>query len=424
MSKKAKKSKRIDLDDLTEKQRRKVDKLVKKGERELAERRDERIALPAEVLRQLRRFVVLPSEHHEVAVTLWVFHTHLVDCFDSTPRLWVHSPEPGSGKSRTLEVLAKLVHDAVETMNTSVAFLARRIDAGDLAPTVLFDEVDTLFGTRARDAAAEELRGILNSGHRRGASYSRAATRGKEVVLEEFNTFAPVAMAGLGDLPDTIRTRSISVPMRRRKHDETVEPYRERQNGRELEATRDRLVKWASSVRPRIGNPWPDMPEGIHDRDADVWEPLIAVADAAGGDWPRLAREAAVAIVTDAKTRPASLGTRLLADVRRVLGDRDRIRSIDLLGELIALEDAQWHDLGGKGQIDSRFLGRHFEAYGIRPAHSIRFDPSAAGGHKGWNRGDFADAFARYLPEPSPTVTTLDLDALALIPADPFTIHH
>jgi hypothetical protein len=361
-----------------------------------------------EVRRQVRRFVVLPSDEHEVAVTLWIIHTHLVDRFDSTPRLWIHSPEPGSGKSRTLEVLAKLTHDAVETMNTSVAFLARRIDAGDPAPCVLFDEVDTLFGTRARDAAAEELRGILNSGHRRGAKYSRAATRGKEVVLEEFNTFAPVAMAGLGDLPDTIRTRSISVPMRRRNRDELVEPYRERQNGGELESARQRIEAWSRSARTRIGDPWPDMPEGITDRDADVWEPLLAVADAAGGAWPELAREAALVIVGEAKSRPASLGTRLLADVRRVIGDRERIRSIDLLGEILALEDSPWADLGGKGPIDSRFLGRHFDAYGIRPAHSIRFDPSATGGHKGWNRGDFADAFARYLTDTLTTFTTTD----------------
>ncbi|MGW4927976.1 DUF3631 domain-containing protein [Agromyces sp. NPDC004153] len=380
---------------------------VRVGERELAERR---VGTLGEVRRQIRRFVVLPSEHHEVAVTLWVAHTHLVDLFDSTPRLWIHSPEPGSGKSRTLEVLAKLVHDPVETMNTSVAFLARRIDASDPAPTVLFDEVDTLFGTRARDAAAEELRGILNSGHRRGAKYSRAAVRGKETVLEEFTTFAPVAMAGLGELPDTIRTRSVAVPMRRRAGGEVVEPYRERQNGSELDVTCTRLEAWADSVRHCIGNPWPEMPDGITDRDADVFEPLLAVADAAGGDWPRLAREAAVDIVASSKARPASLGIRLLADVRRILDGRERIRSVDLLGELIALEDAPWIDLGGKGQIDARFIGRHFDSYGIVAAHTIRFDAGAGGTHKGWQRSDFADAFARYLPDAAPALThTFDL---------------
>ncbi|WP_404435237.1 DUF3631 domain-containing protein [Microbacterium aerolatum] len=367
-------------------------------------------AILDETRAQIRRFVSLPAEDYEVAVTLWAAHTHLVECFDSTPRLSFQSPEPGSGKTRALEVLAKLVHDPVETMNTTTAFLARRIDASSPPPTVTFDEVDALFGVRARDSQAEELRGILNAGHRRGAKYSRAATRGKEVVLEEFSAFAPVALAGLGEIPDTIRTRAVVVPMRRRARGETVEPYRERQNGGELEATADRLAAWARTATKRIGDPWPEMPEGITDRPADVWEPLIAVADAAGGAWPDLARDAAVAIVRDATDRPASLGIRLLADVRRVLAREehgDRIRSTELLHELIGLEDAPWSDLGGKGAIDSRYLGRTFDAYKIAPAKPIRFGGSV-GVAKGWQRSDFADAWARYLPEP---VTTLPAES-------------
>jgi hypothetical protein len=392
--------------------------LSKAERREIKRRNAEPATLPLtegaavldETRAQIRRFVALPSEWHEAAVALWAAHTHLVDRFDSTPRLVFASPEPGSGKTRALEVLAKLSHDPVETMNTTTAFLARRIDSGDVPPTILFDEFDTLFGTRARDSQAEELRGIFNSGHRRGAMYSRAATRGKEVVLEEFATFAPVAMAGLGELPDTIRTRAIVVPMKRRSHAEPVEPYRERQNGGELEVTRDRLAAWARTAGKAIGDPWPEMPEGIADRDADVWEPLIAIAEAAGGEWPKLARTAALLLVKDAHDRPASLGIRLLADVRRIF-ERDgatRLRSSELLHELIGLEDAPWSDLGGKGPIDSRFLGRTFDAYGIGAAHAIRFGGSV-GVAKGWDRAEFGDAWTRYLPDhPSPVTLPLD----------------
>ncbi|GAA1913557.1 hypothetical protein GCM10009775_02790 [Microbacterium aoyamense] len=387
--------------------------------RAIAQRHAEPATLPLsegavvldEIRRQIRRFVSLPTEWHEAAVTLWAAHAHMIDRFDSTPRLYVNSPEPGSGKTRVLEVLARLVPDAVETMNTSVAFLARRIDSGDRPPTILHDEVDTLFGVRSRDATAEELRGIYNSGHRRGAKYNRAATRGKEVILEEFSTFAAVAMAGLGELPDTIRTRSVVIPMRRRRADEVVEPYRERQNGSELEATRDRLAAWARTAAKSIGAPWPEMPDGIADRDADVWEPLLAVADAAGGEWPRLARDAALVILRDARDRPASLGIRLLADVRRIF-DKDgdaRLRSTEILLELVGLEDAPWSDLGGKGAIDSRFLGRTFDGYGIPPAHAIRFGGSI-GVAKGWERADFADAWLRYLPDFPAEPVTLPLD--------------
>lgn len=400
-------------------------KLTKAERRRLAERgrapEEERLPLTEgaaildETRAQIARFVALPTEWHEYAVALWAAHTHLITRFDSTPRLVFASPEPGSGKTRALEVLERLAHDPVATMNTTVAFLARRIDAGDLAPTILFDEFDTLWGTRARDASAEELRGIINSGHRRGASYSRAATRGKEVVLEEFSTFAPVAMAGLGELPDTIRTRSIVIPMRRRRADEIVEPYRERQNGAELEATRDRIAAWARTAAKAIGEPWPEMPDGIADRDADVWEALLAVADAAGGEWPKRARDAALVLVRDARDRPASLGIRLLADVRRIFDKADdtRLRSTELLHELIGLEDGPWSDLGGKGAVDSRYLGRTFDAYGIPAARPIRFGPSV-GVAKGWDRRDFADAWTRYLPDfPTTTFPTTDKEHTA-----------
>lgn len=359
-----------------------------------------------EVRSQLERFVAFPSDDAAVTATLWAAHTHLIARFDSSPRLAVLSPEPGSGKTRALEVLARLVANPIETVNVSAAYLARRTAEGDV--TILYDEVDALFGTRARDAAAEELRGILNSGHRRGAMYSRASVRGKEVVLEEFPTFAPVAMAGLGELPDTIMTRSAVIKMRRRAPHETVEPYRERVNGAELGRTHDRLAAWARSARKRIGDPWPTMPDSITDRDADVWEPLLAVAEAAGGHWPETARAAAVAMVTDSRDRPATLGIRLLADVRRIIGDRKRISATDLLGELIAIDDAPWGDLGGRGAIDGRYLGKTFSAYGIPLAHTLRFDPSAGGTRRGWDTRDFADAWSRYLPPtPASSVRTI-----------------
>jgi len=350
-----------------------------------------------EVRAQLERFVAFPSDEAAVTATLWAAHTHLINRFDSSPRLAVLSPEPGSGKTRALEVLGRLVANPIETVNVSAAYLARRTADGDV--TIFYDEVDALFGTRARDAAAEELRGILNSGHRRGAMYSRASVRGKEVVLEEFPTFAPVAMAGLGELPDTIMTRSTVIKMRRRSPSEKVEPYRERVNGAELEHTRDRLAAWSRTARKRIGDPWPTMPDGIADRDADVWEPLLAVASAAGGHWPETAQAAAVAMVTDARDRPATLGVRLLADTRRIIDGRKRIGKDELLHKLIALDDAPWGDLGGRGPIDGRYLTKMFGPYNIPLAHTIRFDPSAGGTARGWDARDFADAWSRYLPE-------------------------
>lgn len=192
-----------------------------------------------DVVSWIRRFVALPHEHATYAVALWIAHTYVVRCFETTPRLAFLSPEPGSGKSRALEVIEALVSDPVLTMNASVSYLFRRMSVEDGAPlpAVLFDEVDTVFGRKVSDSN-EELRGILNSGYRDSATVGRTTIRGKELIAEEWPTFCPVALAGLDDLPDTIMTRSIVVRMRRRAPNEVIEPYRRKTTAAESEIGR------------------------------------------------------------------------------------------------------------------------------------------------------------------------------------------
>lgn len=349
----------------------------------------------AEVLRDvydhLSRFVAYPSLHAKVAHVLWVAHAHLMDVWDTTPRIAFLSTEPGSGKSRALEVTEALVPNPLLAVSATPAYLIRRIANEDALPTVLFDEVDTIWGSSA--PGNEELRALLNSGYRRGASAGRCVARGKEIVAEEFPTYAAVALAGIGSLPDTILTRSVIVRMRRRSPDEKVEPYRQRINGPEGERIRERLARWARSVAGDID--YPDLPESIRDRDADVWEPLIAVADAAGEEWPELARAAAVKLVAEAKEGGGvSLGVRLLHDLRVIFGEADQMTTADILARLHDLDDSPWADLKGK-PLDARGLSWRLKQYGVKP-RTIRTGYATP---KGYRREDLLDAWARYLPE-------------------------
>src|SRR4026207_1852902 len=131
----------------------------------------------------LGRFVAYPSEHAQIAHTLWIAHTHMMDCWDSTPRIAFLSPEPGSGKTRALEVTELLVPNAVEAVNVSPAYLFRKVADENGAPTLLFDEIDTVFGPRAKDN--EEIRGLLNAGHRKGAVAGRCVVKGTRVERGE-----------------------------------------------------------------------------------------------------------------------------------------------------------------------------------------------------------------------------------------------
>ena len=233
----------------------------------------------------LKRFVSYPSEHTSVAHVLWCAHTHLIEAFESTGRLAFLSPEPESGKTRALEASEPLVARPISTVNASAAYLFRK--AGDDAgpPTVLFDEIDTIFGAKAKEH--EDIRGFINAGHRRGATYGRCVVHGNTVMTEEVPVYSAVAMAGLGWLPDTLLSRSIIIRMRRRLKTETVEPFRQRIHVREGQAIGRRLALWAKSVLKDAEAARPEMPAGVEDRQADAWEPLLVVADLAGGEWPQ-----------------------------------------------------------------------------------------------------------------------------------------
>lgn len=114
-----------------------------------------------------RRHLILPDEHAMVALVLWAAHAHAVEAFESTPRLLVTSPEPGSGKTRVIELLATVCPRALEAVNVTPSYLFRKVEDEAGRPTILFDEIDTVFGPKAKDN--EEIRGFLNAGHRRGA---------------------------------------------------------------------------------------------------------------------------------------------------------------------------------------------------------------------------------------------------------------
>ena len=352
----------------------------------------------------LGRFVAFPDEHCRVAVTLWAAHTHAFEWFESTPRLALLSPEPGSGKTRVLEVLELLVPTPVLAVNVTPAYLFRKVgDEETGRPTILFDEIDTVFGPKARDSA--DVRGLLNAGHRRGAVAGRCVVRGKQVFTEELPAFAPVAMAGLGDLPDTLMSRSVIIRMRRRAASEVVEPFRHRVHADEGWQLRDELGLWAEKFGPMLAVEYPKLPDGIADRNADMWEPLIAIADAAGGAWPERARVTAVTLVTESQQGgpTASLGIRLLADLHTIFTNSglEKIPTADLLEALVKLDEAPWGDLRGK-PLDARGLARRLSPYGVKPA-THRVGEMV---FKGYVASDLHDPWSRYLGSPSPDTVT------------------
>lgn len=191
-------------------------------------------------------------------------------------------------------------------------------------------------------------------------------------------------------------TRSIVVHMKRRSRGQVVEPYRRRVNQPEAVKLAERLAEFANQVRATVADAWPELPEGIEDRDADIWEPILAIADAAGGHWPVTARDAAVLMVAESQKKPATLGIKLLSDIRTVMGEVDRISTVDLLAGLHSMETSPWGNIKGE-PIDSRFLAKVLGKYDIPTSNTIRISGQLV---KGYQTKHLYDAFERYLPAP------------------------
>jgi hypothetical protein len=336
------------------------------------------------------RYVILPSAEAAAAVALWVAATHAQTAWAHAPRLVIRAPEKRCGKSRLLDVLEGTCHAALITVNASPAAVYRAIGT-DTPPTLLVDEADTIFGGKNADAN-EDLRGLLNAGHQR----NRPAIRWDSTTrrLETIPTFAMAALAGIGAMPDTIEDRAVVIRMRRRAPGETVAPFRHRRDRPALTGIRADLARWLGRHLKELEKAEPAMP--LEDRAADTWEPLIAVADLAGRDWPGLARHAAIVLTAD-RDQAANVSDRirLLADCRAAFGDAEALPTTTLVTRLRADPEAPWSDHGPAGITPMR-LAALLREYDIRSAN-IRFG-EPIGQVKGYYRADFTDAWARYCP--------------------------
>lgn len=333
----------------------------------------------------IRRNVVMPDWAAD-AVSLWTAHAYLVDCFGISPRLAITSPEKGCGKTTLLDVLSRIVARPLSTANATASAIFRVVEVH--RPTLLIDEADTFLSEN------EELRGILNSGHRQGGSVIR--TVGEDFEPRSFSTYAACAIALIGKLPGTLADRSVPIELRRRRADELVEPFRFDRT-EHLDQLARKVTRWAADVADRVRDIDPDVPAGMFNRAADNWRPLLTIADAAGGEWSARAGRAVQYTGASAAGDEQSVRVTLLSDVRATFREQrqDRLSSADLVESLVAIEGRQWAEWKAGRPITANGLARLLAPFGIKPG-TIR---TSTGTPKGYQLAQFEDAFVRYLPE-------------------------
>ena len=353
----------------------------------------------------LTRFLSLP-DYAAAIMALWAAHAHLM-VSDTTPRLAFISAETACGKSLAMRLLALLCPRPLGPTSGTAASFIRALSEPKRRPTYFLDTLNTRFGPKAK--GDEELRTFMEMGHQKDGYITRSEQTNKEWYTVKTRVFAAMSIAAIGDIfPDTILTRCIVIKMRKRLPDEMIETFRQRESQHLGHALRDDLAKWTDHHREAAASNRPALPDEIVDRDADVWEPLIVVADLAGGRWPDLARQAAISSVEIAKVNnKPSDGVRLLTDIRTCFGTKDKLSSRELVDMLLAVEESSWNDLGFRKKLDQYILAEMLREYGIRP-RSVRLPDGST--PKGYRRSDFLDVWERHL-QASPVAATGATDA-------------
>ncbi|MBF0310176.1 MAG: DUF3631 domain-containing protein [Magnetococcales bacterium] len=349
--------------------------------------------LLADLARVLTRHVCM-ERGCPTAIALWVLHTHAFDAAQISPRLAVVSPEKRCGKSTLLTVLGGLVPKPLHLSNITAAAVFRAIEVAQ--PTLLIDEADTFVDGK------DELRGILNCGHNR-ATATVLRVGGEELEVRAFCTWAPLAIAAIGRLPDTLQDRSIVISMRRKLPTEQVERLRLDRLGHLHELAR-KAARWANDNLSRLKDADPvDIPDCLSDRGQDNWRTLLAIADAVGGGWPDCARRAIRELAGEPdEDEGGSIREMLLADIRAIWAETavDVLTTESLLARLTGgqFADHPWATFDRGRAMSPRALANLLKPFGIRPSTN-RVGGTLA---KGYRRQAFLDAFKRYIPADTP----------------------
>jgi len=335
-----------------------------------------------DIVNTLNRFLVLP-DYAPQAISLWILFTYIYDVMRICPILAITSPEKRCGKTTAMSLLIKLANKAIPASNISQSALFRTTEK--YKPTLLVDEADTFLKNN------EDLQGILNSGHTKDMAYVMRNV-GDDHEPKQFSTWSPKAIAAIGKIKDTLLDRSIIVSMRRKKPGENVERLRDF-DGTEIKS---KCVRWAQDNMENLRKHIPDLPEGLHDRAADNWEPLFSIADIVGEQWPDISRKTATNLA-DIDKEDDTIKIQLLKDIKSIFDDEktDRLWTKEIQESLISMEERSWSEWRkGKG-LSPRNISMLLGAFDIH-SKDVRISKIVK---KGYLLEDFKDSLARYTPQ-------------------------
>ena len=346
----------------------------------------------------LERFLAFSSKHESKCIALWILHTYCINATNISPIINISSPEKRCGKSTLLTILAKLVFRALMASNITPAAIFRSIEKWEL--TLLIDEADTFM------CHNEDMRGIINSGHTRDTARVIRCD-GDKHEPRPFSTWAPKAIAGIGRLSGTIEDRSIVIRLRRKMVHEQKEHLNE-------EATKvfdeicQKCLRFKEDHLDDLYRISPKRPPELNDRAGDNWAPLFAIAELAGEDWLAYAIDAAL-YLSGLDSEPLSISIELLQNIQDIFSNKkvDCLSTEELIEALCSDSELPWSTYRAGQMITARQLAALLKEFDIK-SQRMRFYLGSTTQQRGYRLSDCMDAFDRYIPKTSVTVSQTD----------------
>ena len=313
-----------------------------------------------ETERLLDKYVDFRERDTGDVLALWVMGTYLYPLFEAFPYVGLQGPK-GSGKTKTLDVMARLAFNARISSNMSPASLFRVVQAtrGMLG----IDEAERL--SNARDPVTADLRLLLNAGYKRGSPALRCEGDDHRVV--EFEVYGPKVIASIRGLEDVLESRCILISMLRTAGSKGNLVVSE--SGEDWGKARHGLYCFAlqhhSEVRDRYLNS--AGVDKLTNRQAELWRPLLAIAsylDDCGAEGllelvqgyaRRKAKQAEISSLDDRRTALV-LALHKLANTGKT-----RVMPKEVKSAIADFMDTDDHD-----QVTSQWVGYRLREFGLQ----------------------------------------------------------
>ena len=347
----------------------------------------------------LRKFAKITEAQARI-LALYVGAAFVFDFWETTPYIYIYSAEAESGKSRIAKLLSAMFDTPKILLGPSLASLYGIIEQarelGERPKPIIIDEIDRLFNGRKEND--NPIFAFLDGGFEPDSAVTRARYVKGQRDTEYLDSHCPKVLVGIDRkmMDSIILSRCILIRMEKKLPEDGTKKYVKRfhrAQGVEIGAN---LCAWAIANEERILRIDALYTPEFGDRAIDIWEPILAFAEAAGGNWLEYAKASLVELNSDAAIERDSIGVQALKSIRAakaMLPDAKGVASQSLIEILHGMEGSPWAEYGrGKKPITVDALARILARHKIKP-HPISIEGIQL---KGYEWSQFEDAWKRH----------------------------